>query len=549
VIWVAWPLFWWYGGVVSYQVIARKWRPQDFTELIGQTHVSQTLLNALRNQRLHHALLFTGPRGTGKTSTARILAKALRCPNAKDFLPCHTCSECLEIASGSSLNVIEIDGASNNGVDAIRELRDTIGYMPSSGKFKLYIIDEVHMLSTSAFNALLKTLEEPPAHVIFVLATTEVHKIPETVLSRCQRFDFRCIPLKLIAEHLKAICEREKVEFEMDALWMIARQGSGSMRDSQSFLDQAITFANGALTAEKVVEVLGLTDRRLLLETLEAIVGHDTARVVRLLEKLFTSGFEPRIFMNELLESARNMLMVKILDDPQSVVDLPESEIEQLRQSGIGLSEEDIHFIFDMALKGAQDIARTQDERLVLEMVLLRMANAPRIQSLLGLKSAPEARPQPQTKRSSSPNKTPAVTSSQSWLDLVQKITAVNPMVGAQLESTFLLECKDKHIVLGTSPKLKFLFDKLNQPELKKKLLNYITTFWGPGYQLEVRQGEATSESVSPKALAEQQAAQKVQATREEVESHPLVKDIQSMFKAEIRNIRNMETMETKEKR
>src|ERR1700744_4753260 len=179
---------------MSYEVIARRFRPQEFQGLVGQDHIRQPLLNSLRTNRLPHALLFTGPRGTGKTSTARILAKAIRCPNAVDFVPCNKCAECEEIASGRSMNVIEIDGASNNGVDAIRELRDTVGYMPSSGKYKLYIIDEVHMLSTSAFNALLKTLEEPPEFVYFVMATTDVHKIPNTVMSRCQRFDFRRIP-------------------------------------------------------------------------------------------------------------------------------------------------------------------------------------------------------------------------------------------------------------------------------------------------------------------------------------------------------------------
>lgn len=197
---------------------------------MGQSHVSTTLQNALKNGRLHHALLFTGPRGTGKTSSARILAKSLRCPNAVDFVPCNECDECREIGLSRSLDVIEIDGASNNGVDAIRDLRDTVGYMPASGKYKIYIIDEVHMLSTSAFNALLKTLEEPPAHVIFIMATTEAQKIPQTIMSRCQRFDFRSISTRQITDSLKAICDKEGVSADEDALWIIARQGDGSMQ-------------------------------------------------------------------------------------------------------------------------------------------------------------------------------------------------------------------------------------------------------------------------------------------------------------------------------
>ena len=270
---------------LSYQVIARKWRPKTFQQLVGQNHVSQTLANALKSDRLHHALLFNGPRGTGKTSSARILAKSLRCPNSVDFQPCNECDTCIEISEGRNIDTIEIDGASNNGVDAIRELRDTVKYQPTSGKYKVYIIDEVHMLSTSAFNALLKTLEEPPAHVLFVLATTEVHKLPLTILSRVQRFDFRRIPTKQIAEHLEHICSRDEIDFQKEALWIIARQGGGSMRDSQSLLDQVTTFCEGSLTVENVIEALGLTDRTLLLETLENLITKQQAPIVDVISK------------------------------------------------------------------------------------------------------------------------------------------------------------------------------------------------------------------------------------------------------------------------
>ena len=273
-----------WGSALAYQVIARKWRPQSFHDLVGQEHISTTLLNALRNDRLPQALLFTGVRGTGKTSSARILAKSLRCPNAKDFVPCGVCRECEDIANSRSLDVIEIDGASNNGVDAIRELRETVGYMPSSGRWKVYIIDEVHMLSTSAFNALLKTLEEPPPHVVFIMATTEAQKIPNTILSRCQRFDFRRIPSRQIAAQLQKICEAEGVRVEPEAVWLIARQADGSMRDSQSLLDQVITFAAGELTLAKAVDVLGLTDRTVLLETLTALVTRNTEMAIALIE-------------------------------------------------------------------------------------------------------------------------------------------------------------------------------------------------------------------------------------------------------------------------
>jgi DNA polymerase III subunit gamma/tau len=373
---------------VSYQVIARKWRPQSFQDLVGQEHVSQTLLNALRHDRLPQALLFTGVRGTGKTSSARILAKSLRCPNAKDFVPCGVCSECEDVANSRSLDVIEIDGASNNGVDAIRELRETVGYMPSSGRYKVYIIDEVHMLSTSAFNALLKTLEEPPAHVVFIMATTEAQKIPSTILSRCQRFDFRRIPSRQIASQLAKICEAEGVKTEGEALWLLARQADGSMRDSQSLLDQVITFCSGEVTLQKVIDVLGLTDRSLLLETLESLVRRDTQKAVDVIEKIFKSGYDPKVFAQDLLEEIRNALLVRLSpDDPSRVVDLPDTEIESLRELTASLTDEDLHLLFDMTLKGVNDLLRSQDARIVLEMLLLRMAAAPRIASLAALAS------------------------------------------------------------------------------------------------------------------------------------------------------------------
>ncbi len=561
---------------MAYQVIARKWRPRDFNELIGQEHVSQTLLNALRHERLHHALLFTGPRGTGKTSSARILAKALRCPNAKDFVPCHTCAECEEIASGRSLNVIEIDGASNNGVDAIRELRDTVGYMPSTGKYKLYIIDEVHMLSTSAFNALLKTLEEPPGHVIFVLATTEVHKIPETVLSRVQRFDFRHIPIRAIVAHLQNICSSDNIKAEPEALWTIARQGAGSMRDSQSFLDQAITFAGQELTLSKVTEVLGLTDRRLLGEMLNAIVKQDAIAAVNALDKVFSGGYEPRLFIQDLLELIRHLLMVKLMaEKASSVVDLPESEIAELSNLSQSVGQEDIHALFDMALKGANDLGRAPDARIALEMVVLRMAEAPRLKDIgswlermaprgptdkstgsatskspvpatkpvttsatpPSVSTAPVSNPEPQITPTSPLTKGGAP--SEHWYELVKRIQTVNSVIGAQLENCFLHELKDQRIVLGVAPKMKFLLEKLDAPEFKKKVLNYVTTFWGPGFQLDVVSADpASTGAVTPKVRSGQKEEESRQQLRRQIEEHPLMKSTQALFKTEIRAIK-----------
>lgn len=550
---------------MSYEVIARRWRPQDFTGLIGQDHIRTTLLNALKNDRLHHALLFTGPRGTGKTSTARILAKTLRCPNAVEFVPCNTCSECLEITAGHSVNVVEIDGASNNGVDAIRELRETVGYMPSSGKHKMYIIDEVHMLSTSAFNALLKTLEEPPPHVYFVMATTEAHKIPATILSRCQRFDFRRIPTRVIAQHLQTICERDQIKFEVDALWTIARQGDGSMRDAQSLLDQVINFTAGDLKRSLVVSTLGLTDRGLLQGVLASILAGDTSRVIAQLQDLHQSGAEPKLFLLDLMEQLRHALLLKLGGD-RSLIDLPDSEQEALLKMSETVGQEDLHWYFDMALKGAQDLTRASDPMLVLEMILMRMAAAPRIK-FTSATVAPSVKPTPtsnipalkmgEAKTSSSSERgvvSPRRSETSSadnagighlqpgerFAGLVGKIKEINGLIGAQLENCFVSKLEGQQLTLGVATKHKFLFDKLNQPDFKKKVLNYVTTFWGPGYQLEIVMSDATAapEAASPKELQAKAEEQQRISIRQAVESHPLVQSTQRIFKAEIKSIK-----------
>lgn len=555
---------------MSYEVIARRWRPQDFGGLVGQDHVRTTLINALRNDRLHHALLFTGPRGTGKTSTARILAKALRCPNAKDFVPCNHCQECEEIAAGRSLNVVEIDGASNNGVDAIRELRDTVGYLPSSGHYKLYIIDEVHMLSTSAFNALLKTLEEPPSHVYFVMATTEVHKIPSTILSRCQRFDFRRIPTRVIAQHLQTICERDQVKFEPDALWTLARQGDGSMRDAQSLLDQVINFTNGDLRRDLVVATLGLTDRSLLLDLITEIMSSDTPGVMSTLSRLHESGNDPKLLLLDLMEQIRNSLILKVSGN-SALVDIPDSEKESLTKAAASLSQEDLHLLFDMALKGAQDLTRASDPLLVLEMVLLRMSTAPRIGSFTMSAAAPTSQPAKPTTAAKSANRsassaqakarsTPAAAApteaapvshaappppanaplEHRYRDLVERIKGVNGLVGAQLENCFALNLEGKDLTLGVSTKHKFLFDKINQPDFKKRVINYVNSFWGPGHNLNMVLGDQTNEVVSPKVLAEKIEEENRQNLRKAVEAHPLVQSAQNVFKSEIKSIKEI---------
>ncbi len=620
---------------LSYEVIARKWRPKDFSQLVGQTHVSQTLLNALKNERLHHALLFTGPRGTGKTSSARILAKALRCPEAKNFVPCDKCNECKDISQGRSVSVMEIDGASNNGVESIRELRESVNYMPSFGKYKVYIIDEVHMLSTSAFNALLKTLEEPPDHVIFIMATTEVQKIPNTILSRCQRFDFRRIPVKLIIKQLLMICEADEIKVSEEAIWMIARQGDGSLRDSQSLLDQVITFSGKDISLEKVVDVLGLTDRVLLTEILEALVHRDQRKILNILSKMSVSGVDSKIFVKDLLEELRNFLMVKVCGSKSDqAVDLPQSEIEHLKNLSESLSEEDIHLLFDMTLKGAGDIARSENAQVVLEMLLLRMSQAPRIENLMALGTGqfsqsggagnsgykkpetkqpamtsqkqsfqskapesnglqkgnrsqghslkninfenkksfvkkpvnsienrdsqssvnkfvkpneplrveiPKAAAVDQTSAKEAPMPDASAPVEERWHALVEKIKNINGLIGAQLENTFVQSIENHKIHIIVPGKVKFLFKRIGDEDFQKKLLNYVTTFWGPGYSLEIQMGhEKPVDSLTPKQSLEVKAKEKAQEERESVENHPMVKQAQEYFKTEIQSIKDI---------
>ncbi len=558
---------------MSYQVIARKWRPQNFDQLVGQNHISQTLQNALKNNRIAHALLFTGPRGTGKTSSARILAKSLRCPKAIDFVPCNVCEECIDISLGKSINVMEIDGASNNGVDAIRELRETVGYMPSSGKYKIYIIDEVHMLSTSAFNALLKTLEEPPEHVIFIMATTEVQKIPQTILSRCQRFDFRSISTRQIADALKNIVEKEGFQADEDALWILARQAEGSMRDSQSLLDQVITFANGPLTRANVVEILGLTDRALLLETLHGLATRDSQLILGVIEKIQTAGYDPALFAKDLLENIRNLLMLKISEDPRRILELPDSEIRYLEGIAADLSEEDIHMLFDMALKGASDIPRSQDPRIVLEMVLLRMAQAPKIASLALLlqqsgastgNSVSVATPTVKSQianRSSpaisaSPVAAPLVSSAPAhthehdpvglnpqdrWLEFVQKLRTVDALLAAKIESLLFLGEKAKVLELAVPHKMAFLRDQLADASLRSKLQTQLEASFGSGYSFQIQLSK--DESVGTSASAMVQQKQKLQADEmaQKVAEHPLIKSAQAGLKGQIKSIKNQQ--------
>ena len=317
---------------MSYTALYRKWRPRVFGDVKGQDHIVTTLQNQIRSERIGHAYLFCGTRGTGKTSVAKIFAKAVNCEHPEDGSPCGECPSCQQIQAGTSLNVVEIDAASNNGVENIREIRDQVQYPPTEGKYRVYIIDEVHMLSTGAFNALLKTLEEPPSYVIFILATTEVHKIPITVLSRCQRYDFRRITVDTIADRLKELTDAEGMAVEDRALRYVAKAGDGSMRDALSLLDQCAAFHYGeTLTYENVLDVLGAVDNRVFRELFGALRNGQTKECILRLEEMVIQGRELSQFVADFIWFLRNLLILKTADEAEELLDMSEDSSGRMR--------------------------------------------------------------------------------------------------------------------------------------------------------------------------------------------------------------------------
>ncbi|MBI4043098.1 MAG: DNA polymerase III subunit gamma/tau [Deltaproteobacteria bacterium] len=384
-----------------YIVLARKWRPRTFAELIGQEAIGQTLLNALKYQRIAHAYLFTGARGVGKTSAARILAMSLRCENLVEFHPCGGCSSCEEIAGGRSVDVLEIDGASHTGVDSIREIRDNVHYVPSRGKYKIYIIDEVHMLSTSAFNALLKTLEEPPAHVIFIFATTEPHKIPVTVHSRCQRFDFKRIPASKIEQHLQRLIAEEGIAIDPRGLFLIVRKAEGSMRDALSLLDQVASYAGRTISEQHVVEVLGVVDRGLLMKMVQGLLAKDLQGVLTGIAQLHESGCDLKQFSNDLLEMFRHLAVLQVMvhRDPErwrekaAEMQFSNEDLDLLEEFIRGVSQEEVQKFFSGILVAMEQMNRTSFPRFVLEMALARLLLLPssaRVEEILARLSLTE---------------------------------------------------------------------------------------------------------------------------------------------------------------
>ena len=392
---------------MSYLVLARKWRPQTFEEVVGQHAVVRTLQNAIDRNRIPHAMIFSGVRGVGKTTLARLVAKALNCQEGPTKIPCNKCEECREITNGSSIDIHEIDGASNRGIQEIRELKENIRFFPTKSRYKVIIIDEVHMLTTEAFNALLKTLEEPPEHVFFMFATTELHKIPITILSRCQRFELQKVSSRELAAFFRKIADSEKIEISDWAINVIVREAGGSVRDGLSLLDQIFSFGGEQIADEDVIQVLGLVDSQLLSSLASAVLEGNLSESLKILDNASSYGVDLRRLINDLLYYFRALIICRISSEPEKLVDVADQDLEEMQKISQQFSSETLQLYFNLLLKGAEEMRYSSHPRLMLEMALIKTVEADRVipvaeilERLEGFQETREiktdSRPQPQ---------------------------------------------------------------------------------------------------------------------------------------------------------
>ena len=388
---------------MAYIVTARKWRPQKFSEVVGQEHITATLKNAIKTNRIAHAYLFTGPRGVGKTTTARILAKTLNCLNPKDAEPCNECEMCKSILNSQSLDIIEIDGASNRGIDEIRTLRESVKYAPTKGKYKVYIIDEVHMLTRESFNAFLKTLEEPPGHTIFIFATTDVHKVPLTIISRCQRFDFRRIQMNTIKELLGKIAKEEKIEIDDKTLTIIARKADGALRDAESYFDQVVSFCGDKIDATTVSHMLNLVDDELFFMISDAVLQKNFKTVFEVTKILYENGWDFVDFIDGLTEHFRNILTV-ILTERTELIETAEVYREKYINYLDSFTEGDILRLLNFLNKTRQELRYSQNQKLKVEISLSHLIGLEKSVTISGMIKGLSEKKSPEVKNTQSPS-------------------------------------------------------------------------------------------------------------------------------------------------
>jgi len=547
---------------VSYEVFARKYRPQTFDDLVGQAHVSRTLKNAVAQSRLAHAYLFVGPRGIGKTSTARILAKALNCEKGPTVNPDNTCDNCKEIAAGNSLDVLEIDGASNNGVEQVRELRENVRYAPSKSRYKIYIIDEVHMLSTPAFNALLKTLEEPPPHVKFIFATTEPQKVLPTIVSRCQRFDLHRIPAKLIADHLQFIAKKEKITLESAAAHAIARGAEGGLRDAESMLDQLVAFCGEKISENDVLNVFGFTSEQTVVDLTGKILGGETAAALDVLYQQCEVGKDMMRLMSDLISYLRDLLVFKA--KPDAVADDVDPELQKALGQQSGLVENDR--LLDLIDQFAQAEGRMKwapNKKLHFEVAIIKAIQSlnqatldeviEKLGELRDGKSSPP-KPAPVEKKTlsaevveaavpaasekkapdtgaSTPLRVAETANGESdpdkiWESVFSKIPATKAFVRNSAAAAHVLPSEGRHFVLGFSSDQKSTMDILGTPTNRKLIEALLRETSGRDWTLKLIVGAnlpAKGEtSVAP-------------APSENYTEDPLIREALEIFKGEVR--------------
>jgi len=551
---------------MSYLVLARKYRPGTFSEVVGQEHVTRTLKNAIRSDRLGHAFLFSGLRGVGKTSVARILAKTLNCEgdNASDE-PCGKCPSCTEVDESRSLNVVEMDAASHTGVDDIRELREAVMYAPGEGKHKVYIIDEVHMLSKNAFNALLKTLEEPPPRVIFILATTEPHKVPVTIQSRCQRYDFRRIPSTAIAQHLMNICQSEGVEISMDSLKRIAASAEGSLRDSQSLLDQVLSFAGEKVNDEDVTVVLGTLDRGMLMDILEAALNGRSGDALQSLSEMIENGSDPLRIAMDLIELLRALLLLTEMEEAGPILDLPEGEMELLQRMAAGQDSELMRIRFALLARGEERMRRSPQPRFHLELAIVHLARADEVVSTGSgtVKKAnldsPEKEGQSEPKSttpaeqdtagenereaaadsSASPAFAAIETPEETWEQLVEFIGDKAPSIGSILEHLMCVKLAGDELVIG-GKRGEWYMEFLGEREKMVELVKLVSDFFSRDMkvklvELDAEEQAGNSNLLEKKERKESDLARKI---RKETLEHHAIKGAIEIFHGEVESVR-----------
>ncbi len=510
---------------MSYEVLARKWRPRRFEDLVGQVHVVRALTNALNNDRMHHAFLFTGTRGVGKTTIARIIAKALNCETGVSGTPCGECQACHEVDEGRFVDLIEVDAASRTKVDDTRELLDNVQYAPSRGRYKIYLIDEVHMLSGHSFNALLKTLEEPPPHVKFLLATTNPKKLPVTVLSRCLQFNLKRLTPEMIEGQLNHILESEQIKHDAAAVAMIARAADGSMRDGLSLLDQAIAYSNHNVNEEAVGEMLGTIDRHSVEKLLQALADNNPQAVLQVVAEITEQGNDYEDLLNQLLLNLHQLSLAQI--DPE-MVDGAQYNGEFINTLAKSLTTEDIQLYYQIGAMGRNDLSLSPDPRTGLEMVLLRMLAFRPVtgMEMQTIENTPRVSVKPgQTASASSATITTA--SGDAWQQLVANLP-INGLLRELLQNSSLLKHSDDEIQLMLDESCAQLFSKERQQELGKLLNKHF------GKQIKLKIEIGTPSVETPAQTQQRLADERQQAAEAAIYNDPNVKTMVESFNGRI---------------